>query len=252
MTTQDESDSTAIGGADLALTMDLLWGTKPAASRGRKPGMTIEAIVAAAIELADAEGVDGLSMRRVADALGVGTMSLYRYVRSKADLWELMVETVLADDAPDAVTGDWRARLERFARTGFEGYRRHPWLLRMSVRRGPMGPNQTTALEAILTALSGIGLTPGEMMAVVGLVTGYVRSAAQQAVDDAALAARSGRTDEQFWTEFAPLLDARLDAATYPTLTSMWRSTELDWVDQFEFGLRRVLDGVATLVESRS
>jgi AcrR family transcriptional regulator len=250
--TMTSEDTTALGAAELARTMDLLWGTKPAASRGRKPGLTVERIVATAIELADAEGFDGLSMRRVADALGVGTMSLYRYVRSKAELYELMVDAVIAGEQPDLVTGGWRAGLERFARDSFAGYRQHPWLLRTSVRRGPMGPNQTAALEAILAALSGIGLRPGETMAVIELVTGYVRGAAQQILDDAALAARSGLTDEEFWTQFAPLLDTRLDPVRHPMLTSMWQSADVEWVDQFDFGLRRVLDGVEALVESRS
>lgn len=246
-------DAAGVDGADPARTMELLWGTRQAPGRGRKPGRTVAEIVAAAIELADVDGLDGLSMRKVADALGTGTMSLYRYVRSKAELYELMADTAMGEGAPlDLTTGGWRAGLERFAKASLDGYRRHPWLLRTSLTRGLMGPNQTAALESLLAALSGIGLTGGEQMAVVGLVSGYVRGAAQQLADDAMIEQRTGVSDEQFWGEFAPLLDGYLDAERFPHLAQLWRSPVFDDVDSFAFGLRRVLDGIEALVESRS
>ncbi|HEX2133296.1 MAG TPA: TetR/AcrR family transcriptional regulator [Actinophytocola sp.] len=257
MTTSDNdtSDETSVsfgGAATAARSMELLWGTKPAPTRGRKPGMTVETIVAAAVEVADAEGLDGLSMRRVADALGVGTMSLYRYVPSKAELHDLMLDAVMGEDPPlDLVTGGWRAGLERLARASLDGYVRHPWLLRASLTRGAMGPNQTATLDAVLGALDGIGLTGGERMAVVELVVGYVRGVAQQRVDANVARQRSGLSDEQFWTEFGPLLDAHLTQTRFPALNRLWRDEEFDWVDTFEFGLARVLDGIERLVEER-
>lgn len=251
----DSSRDTAAsfgGSAAAARSMELLWGTKPAPTRGRKPGLTIETIVAAAIEVADAEGLDGLSMRRVADALGVGTMSLYRYVPSKAELHDLMLDTVTGRGQPlDLVTGGWRAGLERYARSSLAGYLEHPWLLRASLTRGAMGPNQTAALDSVLGALKDTGLTGGEKMAVVELVTGYVRGVAQQRFEAIAAQRRSGVSDEQFWVDFAPLLDAHLTEDRYPELTALWRGEELDWIDPFEFGLARVLDGIERLVESR-
>ncbi|MGH3759643.1 TetR/AcrR family transcriptional regulator [Actinophytocola sp.] len=250
--TKDDTTSASFGGsAAAARSMELLWGTKPASSRGRKPGMTIERIVAAAVELADAEGLDGVSMRRVADRLGVGTMSLYRYVPSKAELQDLMLDTVMAEGRPVHEAASWRTGLERFARASLEGYRRHPWLLRASLTRGVMGPNQTAALDDVLRAIDGVGLTGGERMAVVGLVTGYVRGVAQQLIESTRVQERTGVSDEQFWSDFAPLLDGHLDAERHPALTGLWRDVELDWVDPFDFGLRRVLDGIEALVESR-
>jgi len=252
MTSDDPTSASFGGSATAARSMELLWGTKPPPSRGRKPGMTVETIVAAAVELADAEGMDGLSMRRVADALGAGTMSLYRYVPSKAELHDLMLDTVYGEGQPFDLEGDdWRAGLERFARESLAGYLRHPWLLRASLTRGAMGPNQTAALDAVLRLVGRVGLGGGEQMAVVGLVTGYVRGVAQQLVEDALVQQRTGLSDEQFWTEFAPLLDSHLDPERYPALTALWRDPELSWVDPFEFGLARVLDGIEVLVESR-
>ena len=92
-------------------------------------------IVAAAIELADAEGLGALSMRRVADALGVGTMSLYTYVPGKAELLDVMLDTVLAEAARPDGAGGWRAGLERRARENWALYHRHPWMLQISPAR---------------------------------------------------------------------------------------------------------------------
>jgi AcrR family transcriptional regulator len=243
--TKDDTAAASFGGdAAAARSMALLWGTKPPPGRGRKPGMTVDRIVAAAVELADTDGMDGVSMRRVADRLGVGTMSLYRYVPSKAELQDLMLDAVMVDTPLVHDAGGWRAGLERFARTSLDGYRRHPWLLRASLTRGAMGPNQATALDSVLRALDGAGLSGGERMAVVGLVAGYVRGVAGQLSEQAA--------DERFWSGFAPLLDPYLDATRYPALTNLWRDKEFEWVDQFEFGLGRVLDGIAALVAGRT
>src|ERR1044072_8816884 len=141
--TKDDTAAASFGGdAAAARSMALLWGTKPPPGRGRKPGMTVDGIVAAAVELADTDGIDGVSMRRVADRLGVGTMSLYRYVPSKAELQDLMLDAVMAD-APAVHDADGGGGgLEPFARRSLDGYRRHPWLLRASLTRGAMGPNQ--------------------------------------------------------------------------------------------------------------
>jgi AcrR family transcriptional regulator len=250
--TKDDTAAASFGGdAAAARSMALLWGTKPPPGRGRKPGMTVDRIVAAAVELADTDGMDGVSMRRVADRLGVGTMSLYRYVPSKAELQDLMLDAVIGEGPPVGGADGWRDGLERFARASLAGYRRHPWLLRASLTRGAMGPNQAAALDAVLRTLDDSALSGGERMAVVGLVAGYVRGVAQQLADDTRVERGSGVGDEQFWTDFAPLLDGHLDATTYPALTTLWRDEALEWVDLFEFGLRRVLDGIAALVESR-
>lgn len=257
MTSEQPSDKTPAetpapsfgGGAADAATMDLLWGTKPAPSRGRKPGLTVARIVAAAIALADAEGLAAVSMRRVADELGVGAMSLYRYLPGKAELCELMLDTVMGENGfPDPAPAGWRESLAEYARCSLDGYRRHPWLLEASVDRGLMGPNQTAALEVMLRTVSGIGLTNGQMMAVVGLLVSYVQGRARQLAETVRARERSGVTDEQFWREFAPLLDQRLDADRFPTLTAIWRDEAVTWEDEFEFGLARVLDGIEAFV----
>jgi AcrR family transcriptional regulator len=226
----------------------LLWRTQDRPSRGPKPGLSVDVVVRAAIKIADAEGIAAVSMRRVAEALGVGTMSLYTYVPAKAELLELMVDAVIGEtELSDG--GGWRAWLEHFARDSLAGYRRHPWLLRVSLTRGLMGPNQTAALESVLRTITGIGLTTGEMMAVVQLVVGYVRGVAQGALDAAQAERSTGVSDEQWWTDVGPLHDRYLDADRFPTLTGVFRAE--DWVEPFEFGLCRVLDGIEALVAQR-
>ncbi|HEU5470375.1 MAG TPA: TetR/AcrR family transcriptional regulator [Actinophytocola sp.] len=231
-------------------SLALLWGEQVRPSRGPKPALTVAAIVRAAIGVADAEGAGALSMRRVAEALGVGTMSLYTYIPAKTELFELMVDAAIGETALPP-PGDWRPWLERFARDSLAGYRRHPWLLRVSLTRGLMGPNQTAALETILRVLSQTGLTGAELMAVVQVITGYVRGVAQGAAQDAKVASSTGVSDEQWWTEVGPLLDRYLVADRFPALTAVFRG-EQDWVDPFEFGLQRLLDGIEAVVRARS
>jgi AcrR family transcriptional regulator len=235
---------------DLARTMALLWGERERPNRGPKPGLSVDAIVRTAMTIADAEGFDALSMRRVAEELGVGTMSLYTYVPAKAELFELMIEAAIGEDiqAPDPAR--WRAWLERYARDSLAGYRRHPWLLRVPMSRGLIGPNQTAALESFLRTLSGTGLDGGMQMAVVQLIDGYVRGMAQTALSDREHEQASGMSDEQWWQEAGPLYDRYIDADRFPTLVSVYGSTNQDsWVDAFEFGLQRVLDGIEAIVE---
>jgi AcrR family transcriptional regulator len=252
------------GRGDPARSMALLWGTQKHPTRGPKPGLSVQRIVQAAIGIADAEGLQALSMRRVADELGVGTMSLYTYVPGKAELLDVMLDTVLGEVArPDGVAGGWRAKLEAYAREHWAHYHRHPWVLGVSGARALLGPNETALFEASLHAVSGVGLSGREMIHVVTLVAEYVRGAAQRAVEAAQAARHTGVTDEQWWAAREPILDRYFDTSRYPTLVGLdqegaFQQPEggLDYnlqnaVDSFEFGLERVLDGVEAFIERR-
>jgi AcrR family transcriptional regulator len=252
------------GRGDPARSMALLWGVQKAPTRGPKPGLRVEQIVAAAIRVADAEGLAALSMRRVAGELGVGTMSLYTYVPGKAELLDVMLDTVLGEVArPDAAAGGWRDRLEAYARELWAHYHRHPWALRVSGARSLLGPNETALYEAALAVVSEIGFSGREMMQVVTLVGEYVRAVAARAVEAAQLAKETGVSDEQWWREREPLLDQVFDPARYPTVTRIAGEGAFsqpeggldynlqDAVDSFEFGLGRVLDGIEAFVTRR-
>jgi AcrR family transcriptional regulator len=253
------------GRGDPARSLELLWGAQKPPTRGPKPGLTVQRIVQAAIKVADAEGLQALSMRRVATELGVGTMSLYTYVPGKAELLDVMLDTVLGEVAmPDGAAGGWRARLEAYARAQWAHYHRHPWVLQVSGARALLGPNEAAVFESALHAVSGIGLSGREMMQVVSLVGEYVRGAAQRAVEAAQAAQHTGVTDEEWWKDREPILDRYFDASRYPTLVALDREGAFDpreggldynvqsAVDSFEFGLPRVLDGVEAFVERRA
>src|SRR5215213_8438643 len=126
------------GGGDPARSLALLWRTQERGARTGRLDLSIDRIVRAAVEIADADGMAALSMRRVAERLGVGTMSLYTYVPGKAELIDLMLDTVYGETAkPDTVPGGWRGRLEQVARENWELYRRHRWMLLVGTTRPP-------------------------------------------------------------------------------------------------------------------
>lgn len=246
-------------------SMDLLWGTHRAPTRGPKPGLTVERIMRTAIGIADREGLAALSMRRVADELGVGTMSLYTYVPGKGELLDVMFDRVVAEVAvPDRAGGGWRKRLERVAVAQWDLYRRHPWLLQISNSRAVFGPNVLGAYDASLRSVSGLGLSGREMVQVVSLVAGYVRGVVLEVVDAEQAERRTGISTDDWWRTHAPLIEQRLDSKRFPMLTSpelegayeQAEGGDPDYfvqlaLDNFEFGLQRVLDGIASLVERR-
>ncbi|WP_046470088.1 TetR/AcrR family transcriptional regulator [Allosalinactinospora lopnorensis] len=247
------------GGGDPARSIELLWGLRERATRGPKPGLTVDRIVTAAVGLADAEGITGLSMRRVAERLGVGAMSLYRYVPGKAELLDLMVDRVSGEtDRPSDVPGGWRARLEQVARENRRLYERHPWLLRVFSFRPPLGPGIVAKYDYELRSVEGVGLTDVEMDQVLTLVLGYAREAAAGLVEWRLFQERSGQTDDEWWTAVAPSLEKVFDAERYSVAarvgaaSSEYYQGTYDPEQAFEFGLRRVLDGVAALVERDS
>jgi AcrR family transcriptional regulator len=247
------------GHGDPTRGMQLLWGLREPPSRGPKPGLRVPQIVRAAIEMADGAGLGALSMRRVAELLGVGTMSLYRYVPGKPELLDVMLDTVIAEqERPADVPGGWRGRLELIARQDWALYLRHPWLVQVSTGRPPLGPNLMEKYEYDLLAVDGIGLSDVEMDAVVTLVTGFVQGTARGVVEAAQSQQRSGITDQQWWEAHAPLLERVLDAERFPTASRVGSAAgeqyqaAHDPQHAFEFGLGRILDGIDTLVRSRS
>jgi AcrR family transcriptional regulator len=144
MTTEDERKSRMVR------DVELLWGLDaPQARRGPKPRLSREAVVRAAIGVADAEGIEAVSMQRVAKELGYTTMSLYRHVDSKEDMLVLMLDSSMEGDPPGPrEDGDWRAGLEDWCRGVLEMYRAHPWSIFVSLSGPPRGPNRLRRVEA--------------------------------------------------------------------------------------------------------
>ncbi|MCC8245993.1 TetR/AcrR family transcriptional regulator [Saccharothrix luteola] len=240
---------------DPARTLAVLWRT--GAHRGRKD-LGVDRIVAAAVHLADTEGLAALSMRRVADALGVGTMSLYTHVPGKAELLDAMVDAVHGETPrPADVPGGWRGRLARIARDNRDLHLRHPWLLQVPANRAVLGPHVVAKYDYELRAVDGIGLTDLEMDSVLTLVLAHVRAAVQITVDADRTRDRTGLTDDQWWQTAAPLLAQVLDPARFPVAARVGAAAgeshgaAYDGDHAFTFGLDRVLDGIQALVDSR-
>ena len=239
--------------------LDLLWGRRGRGQRGPKPGLSIDAIVAAAVRLADAEGLEAVSMARVAEQLGFTTMSLYRHVSSKEELLQLMWNAS-AQGAEDLVLAgdDWRSRLRAWAMIQREMIDRHPWITQMPMAAPPMAPNSLTFVERGLEAMDGSGLADADRLRVVGLISSYTLSEARMAHDAAraarAAAAAAGGDQVPVWT-FEALLREVADEQTYPRLHGLaWADrigdspSGFDEQEEFLFGLDRILDGVEVLI----
>ena len=239
---------------DLPAGTAAAWGLRERPAKGPKPALSLERIVAAAVDLAVAEGIDAVSMNRVAAELGSSAMSLYRYVASKDELLALMIDAALGDTprASPAAAG-WRAGLERWAWIYHDALRRHPWVLRVPIGGPPVMPNQVRWLDDGLAALRDTGLTEPEKLSVILLVSGYVRNEATLAADVAAAAERGGGELMPAWGR---VLQRLTDAERFPALhaalqsEAFARDDEPD--DEFVFGLERVLDGVEALVRRRA
>src|SRR4051812_12560467 len=172
------------GGGDPRRSLALMWGASGPGRRGPKPSRSVDEVVAAAIALADAEGLGALSMRRVAETLQLSPMSLYTYVPSKAELMDLMVDRVAGEmNEPAPTGGDWRAQLTVLCRQRWAAAQRHPWIMHMGGRRPPLGPNLLARVEAMLHAIDGLGLSEMEMDQLISLVGDYVRGAVRAALD---------------------------------------------------------------------
>jgi AcrR family transcriptional regulator len=240
-------------------SLELAWGLRATGSRGPKRGLTLERIVAAGIKLADTDGVGALSMARIAAELGVGTMSLYRYVTAKDELLMLIVDAALGAPPPPAPGEDWRAGLRRWALGVWEAYRRQPWALRVPISGPPYGPNNVAWLDNALAALADTPLTEADKVSTVLLLSGLVRNVATLSADFAAGAAEAGGAGEagEAGEAVAPDYGAVLTRLTAPeqfpalhrAIASGVLSDDDDIATELEFGLERILDGVSVLIE---
>ncbi|MFF5209739.1 TetR/AcrR family transcriptional regulator [Streptosporangium sp. NPDC000396] len=247
------------GKSDPARSLALLWG---AHTRPGRSGLTVRSIVEAAMELADAEGLEAAAMRRVAERLGVGTMSLYTHIPGKAELTDLMVDTALGElyadvDEPATRRGGWRDALEFIAERNWNLYQRHPWLLQAVGGRPSLGPNAILKYEAELRALDGIGLSDVQMDSVLTLVLTQVEGVARTQAHLAQTQHTSGLTEEEWWLTAAPMLEKVVDARRFPVASRVGQAAgeqhqaSIDPAHAFGFGLARILDGVERLIEAQ-
>jgi AcrR family transcriptional regulator len=229
----------------LPRVLELLW-REPTAPR-RSGGLNRERIVAAAIDLADAEGLGALSMARLAERLGCGTMSLYRHVANKDELVTFMLSAAPGPPPPIRNQVYWRGALAHWASALWDVYHRHPWVLQTASAGPPADPGQLAWLDTGLAALGSTGLSERDKLAAVMAVLHFVRGAA-------ALAIEAGGIDVG---RYSTLLGRLLDRTRFPALAAaldagVFDDTDDDPLADFRSGLRHLLDGIDAMVRSET
>jgi AcrR family transcriptional regulator len=233
----------------------LLWRAGAGTRRGPRPGLSVDAVVDAGVAIADTAGLDAVTMRRVADQLGVAPMTLYTYVPGKAELLELMLDAVLLDMPRTGTTGrPWRERAEAVAAENKALYDAHPWAATVATVRPPLGPGLMAKYEHELAVFDGLGLDDVTVDAALTHLLNFVRCLARDAADARAVRQAAATTDAQWWAANAPLLERVLDAAAYPRAVRIGaaageaQEAMYDPERAYAFGLPRVLDGLAALL----
>jgi AcrR family transcriptional regulator len=224
-----------------------LWERVEGPARGPRPALTHHQIATAAVDIADADGLDAVSMRNLAERLGVATMGLYRYVSGKDEVYELMLDAVIAEiDLPDA---GWREVADAYARQLRALSLRHAWLHQASARvPASLSPASAALIDKALKSVEGLGLDVDTMMAVFGAVNAFTRGAAfAEVTQREALAAHGWTSEDDVRLAYLPLVHWMIGTGRYPALSRyiIEGSNEDDAEWQFEFGLGCVLDGIA-------
>lgn len=244
--------------ADPDRTLTLLWRhvvPVPGGSRGPEQRTSVDEVVRTAVTVADEEGLGALSMRKVAERLGLKVMSLYTYVRSRDELVALMLDQVAAEQPLPALAPTLRARLRQIAELTWDECRRHPWLLLVQTSRPVPGPHVSDRYEWQLSALEGCGFSDVDMDQIVTLLTGFATGAARSLVDAEQVRVRSGLSDAEWWEINGPILGRLMPAERYPvsgrvgTAAGQTYDAASDPIRSFEFGLERVLDGIEVYTE---
>ena len=209
---------------------------QPVQEASSEPPLTRERIVATAVELLDAQGVDGLTMRRLADRLGSGVMSLYWHVDNKEDVFDLALDSVLEYREPPqmAESQDWRGEVVHMLEDWRTGMLRHPWSASLLPRRA-LGPGILSRLELLSKTLSSAGVADANLNVAIWSLWNYVmgatitRTSFDLSDDDRAAAQQR-----------LALLSGR-----YPTIERSRLLLDDDWLGAFRKGLDFLLDGLA-------
>ena len=252
--------------AGLPATVAAAWGVRERPHKGPKPALSLARIVSAAVQVADAEGLDAVSMGRVAAELGAAPMSLYRHVAGKDELRTLMVDAAWGEP-PDGALSDgtlsdgagpgegWRAGLARWAWALRTGARRHPWVVRIPLNSLPILPNEVGWFELALACMRDTGLTEARKASVIMLLAGYVRNLATTEADIAAAIQASGLTPAEWMSSYPRILAGLADPQRFPALTQFIAAGVFEAEDgpddEFIFGLDRILDGLEALIGAR-
>jgi AcrR family transcriptional regulator len=242
---------------DPARTLALLWRLDQPPRRGPERGLDLDTIVGTATALADRAGLEAVTMRRLAQELDVATMSLYTYIPGKDELIDLMVDAAYQRIPRADTTGQpWRQRLVVIADANRALYLAHPWAAGVSTLRPPLGPGLMAKYEHELAALDGLGLTDLEMDDALTYLLSFVQANARAANDARAAQLASAMDDRQWWAANAPLLARIVDERAHPLAARVGNAagaahgSAYDPDHAYRFGLDRVLDGLAAIIDA--
>jgi AcrR family transcriptional regulator len=224
----------------------------------RKPRYTREQIAAAALAVADSEGIDAVSMRRVAQELGAGTMTLYHYVRTKSDLLDLMDDSIMGEVlVPDGeLSSNWREALTAIATRSQAAFARHPWAL-IALRGARGGPNGMKHFEQTLAAVSGLDLPFEQKLEIALVVDDYVFGYVLRSAQDV-----PGHDDGDEKVATITYLGTLLETGDYPHISRLFEEHDIASgiemmmaafrnPDRFEHGLERLMDGLELRLAGR-
>ncbi|MEU0520586.1 TetR/AcrR family transcriptional regulator [Streptosporangium sp. NPDC006007] len=231
----------------------VIWIRLSAPLRARERPLDYEIITRTAIAIADLDGLDAVSMRKIANRIESGTMSLYRHIRGKDDLIELMYDSVLGElELAERPSRDWRTELADLARRSRRLHHHHPWISQIG-QRPAMGPNAVRMMEYAMACVDGLGLTADRMLDLVSTALHFTQGFVQAELAEAEAQRRTG-LDEDAWRDWmAPYLSRLLNEDQHPYLERI--ITEADNHPQqdtvFERRLEMVLDGLAASLPGR-
>ncbi|MCP2339395.1 TetR/AcrR family transcriptional regulator [Actinomadura rupiterrae] len=232
-----------------------IWMRPERPARGPKPAYSRDQITEAAIRIADAEGLEAATMRRIATEIGAGAMSLYRYVPSRDDLLELTADRLMGEIDLDGVpSGDWRADLTRYADGLRAMWLRHPWIAGVNRSLPGFGPNQLQLIERVMGVLDP-HVPVDENLALMAILNGYVEGAARDEVTTAEEIRRSGLSEDAWAARDLPYIQRLVESGRYPVFTKIAmdaRQPRMSRDEQFRHGLARVLDCIEAALPTPS
>jgi AcrR family transcriptional regulator len=228
----------------------LIWERPEHGHRGPRRAHSRDQITAAAVAIADAEGIESVSMRRVAQEFNTGAASLYRYVNNKDELLDLMLDTVMGEQTLTPHTGEWRHDLREVAYSTRRMIRRHPWAAALTAGRPILGPNSLRCTEHALAALDGLPLDADQTMIVIETLLAFVRGHTMKEVAESESARRSGLDFAHYIGGQARYAATVAASGRYPRITRYWTEATVPHspnreTHAFEQGLTHLIAGFA-------
>ena len=242
------------GKGQIRPALALAWGLADPPRRGPRPSLSLTSIVAATVELADENGIDAVTMQRVAARVGVTAMALYRYVATKDDLVFLAIDAATGEPPPGPGDGEgWRPATERWARGQLQVLRRHPWIARVPIKEPPIAPNQVAWMECCLGCIAVSGLPPLDQFGVLNVLSGFVLGHFRLYDELARGAAAGGLSLQGAQQRYADLIRAVIEPTRFPRTAAAFAAVAEQAAsgtvrEDFEFGLARLLDGIEAML----